>query len=219
MAVAAVLLALMMPSLRTVKETANRVKCGSNIRQIGLGLTLYSNEFDDLVPPSEFTRREGLTYGMDTLRLESPGTRFPNDLWDGLGRTYIAGYLAVPMVFYCPSHLGEHSYDRYDRAWRSNEGEIVGNYQLRGFFPSDLIPTGTPIRLSQIDLPGLALVADAMRTKTDYSHRVGSNVLRADLSVYWFRDLGGGLAEELPATVGEWNNMGAKPPWSMLDDR
>jgi predicted Zn finger-like uncharacterized protein/prepilin-type processing-associated H-X9-DG protein len=35
---------IMLPSLNRARETANRVKCASNMRQIGMALMLYSNE-------------------------------------------------------------------------------------------------------------------------------------------------------------------------------
>src|SRR5437868_13302142 len=40
----ALLISILLPSLSRARETANRVKCGSNLRQIGQGLLLYANE-------------------------------------------------------------------------------------------------------------------------------------------------------------------------------
>jgi prepilin-type N-terminal cleavage/methylation domain-containing protein len=40
----ALLIAILLPSLNRARETANRVKCGSNLRQIGQAFLLYSNE-------------------------------------------------------------------------------------------------------------------------------------------------------------------------------
>ena len=39
----AVLIAILLPSLNRARETANRVKCGSNLRQIGQAILLYCN--------------------------------------------------------------------------------------------------------------------------------------------------------------------------------
>ena len=40
----ALLISILLPSLNRARETANRVKCGSNLRQIGQALLLYANE-------------------------------------------------------------------------------------------------------------------------------------------------------------------------------
>jgi len=45
------IVAIMVPSLNRARETANRVKCASNMRQIGQAVLLYSNENRGAYPP------------------------------------------------------------------------------------------------------------------------------------------------------------------------
>src|SRR5438034_3456025 len=40
----ALLIAILLPTLKKAKESANRIKCASNIRQILLGCFMYSND-------------------------------------------------------------------------------------------------------------------------------------------------------------------------------
>jgi prepilin-type N-terminal cleavage/methylation domain-containing protein len=40
----ALLISILLPSLSRARETANRVKCGSNLRQLGQAMQLYANE-------------------------------------------------------------------------------------------------------------------------------------------------------------------------------
>src|SRR3954464_15187932 len=40
----ALLISILLPSLNRARETANRVKCASNLRQIGQALLLYAND-------------------------------------------------------------------------------------------------------------------------------------------------------------------------------
>src|SRR3954471_5954414 len=46
----ALLISILLPSLNRARETANRVKCGSNLKQIGQALLLYSNENRNAFP-------------------------------------------------------------------------------------------------------------------------------------------------------------------------
>jgi len=46
----ALLISILLPSLNRARETANRVKCASNLRQIGQAILLYSNEAKGLYP-------------------------------------------------------------------------------------------------------------------------------------------------------------------------
>ena len=46
----ALLISILLPSLNKARETANRVKCAANLKQIGNGLMLYSNENKGLFP-------------------------------------------------------------------------------------------------------------------------------------------------------------------------
>src|SRR5205807_2737691 len=48
----ALLISILLPSLNRARETANRVKCSSNIRQIALAMIMYANDNKGLFPRS-----------------------------------------------------------------------------------------------------------------------------------------------------------------------
>jgi len=194
MAVIAVLLSLLAPSLSSIRETARQVVCRSNIRQIGIGLTQFAAEHGDRLPHSVYVP-EGPTnfkpWETMTLRIEL------GSVWDGLGLLYSEEYTTAAQVFYCPSHKGGNRYLVYEDAWASDTGLLIGNFQYRGrvqLVPAQPNSNGTD-RLSAMR-SGTTLLADGFRTQDDFNHEVGANLFRADSSVAWFSDRGNGFASQ-----------------------
>lgn len=51
-AVMAILMSLLLPALRTAKETGNKIKCTGNMKQAGTAFAMYSGDFNNHLPPS-----------------------------------------------------------------------------------------------------------------------------------------------------------------------
>lgn len=182
-AVIAVLISLLLPSLGPVKETARQVACRSGVRQLGLGIAMFADDHQDWIPKSKWANppQPQQPQPAQTVCLTYPGK---NGLeWDGLGILYHEQYIVSPGSFYCPSHKADHRYSDQVELWQNPAGIIVGNYQYRAGGPNPKIMT-----LTEIEPKRSALLSDSLRTQEEYSHAVGANVLRADLSVYWFND-------------------------------
>lgn len=221
LAVVAVLIGIMLPSLGRVRELSRQVVCRSNLRQVGLGMAMYADASRDQLPYSVFIdpkqqRDNQLTYAPDrmmTLRLSPPTERITGQSWDGLGLLYDAEFLPSQEIYYCPSHHGRHTFDDYSNVWRRERGEIVGNYHYRGKGPN-----GTT-RLSFIEPSRAAIGADGMRQIEDYNHLVGLNVLRADLSLFWLDDTMGAIAAYVQSANQNWSGIANFDTlWQQLDE-
>src|SRR5205823_5196621 len=75
----ALLISILLPSLNRARETANRVKCASNLRQIGQAILLYSNDNRGAYPRTcahtPATADESPTWGTGALCPDPfPGT-------------------------------------------------------------------------------------------------------------------------------------------------
>ncbi|MEQ9095767.1 MAG: type II secretion system protein [Phycisphaerales bacterium] len=218
-AVIMVLISLMMPALSKATETAHRLVCSSNVRQIGIAMLMYADSNNDYIPPTTFydpTRNRAEQ--MLILRLSSVSSA-PRDYspetggWDGLGLLYFGGYIDHAACFYCPSHDGAHPLSQYSNSFGDVPEVVVGNYQYRGAGPLG------QRHLSKIEPRRTALVADGMRLRSDYNHDVGSNVMRADLSVTWFRDYGGRILSRLPLQEADARSSVVMDAWELIDDQ
>jgi hypothetical protein len=218
LAVVAVLIGLLFPSLSSVGETAKRVVCQSNLRQIGMTLAMYVDNNNDRIPPSTFLPGQGSRSptemeNMVTLRLDNAAKGVGGSAWDGLGVLYEKEYVSAPKLFYCPSHKGEHPFRKYnDQFDLTRAGEIIGNYHYRGWGPN------SSIELHGIKPESAAIVADGMRIRSDYNHRTGFNVLRANLAVQWVKDVENRISDMLPADQGMGGTTTTEKIWKLLDE-
>jgi type II secretory pathway pseudopilin PulG len=57
--VIALLLAMLLPALAAARESANRIKCSSNLRSLGQFVYLFAHDHDDRVPEAQNTPRSG----------------------------------------------------------------------------------------------------------------------------------------------------------------
>lgn len=226
MTVIGVLIGLLLPSLSMVQETARRVVCQSNVRQIGLGLVLYADDHQGRLPPSVFMQLAGpgradpepqhmLTLRLDPARAESATS------WDGMGILFDGDYLRAPRVFFCPSHTGENRYSTLANVWADPSQELLANYHFRGAGPTgggnpgDV--RGLTFDLYRIDPAQSSLLADGMRIKSDYNHKVGVNFFRADLTVHWYSDPTGSLDSHMARNKDEAQPEDVNDAWVLFD--
>lgn len=208
MTIISVLIGLLLPSISGVRELTRRVICASNTRQHGLALAMFAEDYKGGLPESRYENKKTSSIKGEVQNMILARTGDPAPVWDGLGELFHSDYLAAPQVFYCPSHTGEHPYSRYAALWSGTSGQIVINYHYRG--------SNLPDQRLQPDR--FALITDGLRTRADYNHKVGSNVLRADFSIGWFADPARQLAQNLPLNGDEAAAPGlVEDAWDAID--
>lgn len=148
-AVIAVLVSILIPVLRTVREQGRGVVCGSNLKQLSLALTTFAQE------------NETFPYGFDSSEfgMVMPPPRYPgNALYDWQGWwwfTSLAGNLSDNFVeksiFWCPSR------NIKDLGVKANI--LCGNYGVNRAICKDALWfgysefEGVPLALYQIRRP------------------------------------------------------------------
>lgn len=211
--VMSLLMAFLLPTLGSAYEAARRVQCASNVRQVSLAVHMYADHYRGALPPSIFSASppNDQPHQMVHLRLDNHPLAANSVVWDGLGILYELEYLSHPAVFYCPSHHGYHDITLYDHQFIQPTGTIVSNYQYR---------YGTGLRTKYLsDLTSeVAILADGLRSKPDYNHEVGMNMVLADGSVQWVEDHGRTLYNAMPQSESSPNaRMFVRNTWGWLD--
>lgn len=143
----ALLISILLPSLNRAREQANRVKCASNLKQIGLGIQMYANENKGNFPRTYFKTSTAAVIA------DTSGATQPNS-FDTTGKTAgpvkdnnVTASLFLLLktqdltseVFICPSSQGERdSFGGKSVQDRSNFTELPMNltYSYIAPFPS-----------------------------------------------------------------------------------
>ncbi len=107
-AIIAILAAILFPVFAQARERARAVSCLSNTRNIGLGLSMYVQDYDELMP-TEFAK------------IDSPDKDIipKGGAWIIPYDIQILPYIKNDQVFGCPSDSGRS--DFYDFVWRKSD--------------------------------------------------------------------------------------------------
>ena len=174
MAVISILAALLMPALAGAKERARTISCISNLKQIGLALTLYSDDNNDFLVPAEYNLRKGADAqeGWPTLLnsrqyLPAPKSKSYNKIASGRS------------VFQCPSGIpAVYSFNPASRddqegakAWPYASGTPANRYFIDCWYgingstgSSNIWPfTAVPLDNRTVFLNKLSIVAQSPR--------------------------------------------------------
>jgi prepilin-type N-terminal cleavage/methylation domain-containing protein/prepilin-type processing-associated H-X9-DG protein len=137
----ALLISILLPALNAAKERANRVKCASNLKQIGMGLILYSNDNKNVYPRGKTTPNGPLSafQGITVAHTDPFATNAPNN------DVTLAMFLLIrnadlnPEVFVCPSSNQEKdTLNGQSSTLRINfSGQQFLSYSITNPYPND----------------------------------------------------------------------------------
>ena len=103
-AIIAILAAMLLPALAAAKARAQRLKCTSQMKQLGLAFTLFANDKNDMYPPSAYATGD-YQYQLswdDYLHRYIGGTAPDADLIVGISGG-IADRNSIPKILKCPA--------------------------------------------------------------------------------------------------------------------
>ena len=222
--ITALLTTLLFPGMRAARDSAHRLICASNMRQLGMATITYAmDQRNERLPPSQMAQTGRR---LDQMAVTWPDIGWknlgPQEQFDGLGILIGEGYCSSPKCMYCPSHTGSHSYEENATMLNAAVGRlsppagtptIFSNYQYVG-------DDGQRDTINTLK-PDAILITDGFRTKADFNHRVGMNQLMGDLSIQWWQDEQNSFFLRLPGaplTSIDAQNEIFNSVWKLVDN-
>ena len=141
--IVALLISLLLPAIKKVRETAKTAICLSNQKQIAMGLITYSLENCDHFPPSPSWANASLMFEIYNAnkchQWVSPRACIGvSNGWFGMGLLVDSEIITDPKLFYCP--LQPNRWYTYPEGWHAPFGGNIGlkhwkvsGYQYRVF--------------------------------------------------------------------------------------
>ncbi len=139
-AIIAILAGLLLPALAKAKQQSHKVKCLSNLRQIGIGLKMYVNDNNETFPPFFASQVPSFQLGQPDyphgIVLGGADGNAVITAWAPLPpakERLLATYVSVPETFHCPADRG---FDSFGQTFRPSVYEAQGcSYRLNGPLP------------------------------------------------------------------------------------
>lgn len=186
----ALLAALLFPVFATARGKAREITCLSNLRQIGMAIRMYSQDYDDLYP-----------YALD------PTDRYTPQIWGGFPdfqaqipfmhmlHEVLQPYIKSPEIFHCPADTGytvedytgepldatPTSYARFGTSYNYRT-EIAFRHATEGSFPD---PASVNVVFDAAGKWHGGIFRDRMRYNVLHGDGHCKNLSRSQLDQLW----------------------------------
>ena len=143
-AIIAILAAILFPVFARARENARRSSCQSNLKQIGLGLIQYSQDYDELSVRCYYGNNQGASNAPGSTDEASNGPRYK---W----MDAIFPYVKSEQIFVCPSATGTNV-----SSGNGNQTTLPNIYPTDKYvYRNNIALSGTSLRFGSYAINGL----------------------------------------------------------------
>jgi prepilin-type N-terminal cleavage/methylation domain-containing protein/prepilin-type processing-associated H-X9-DG protein len=145
-AIIALLAAILFPAFARARENARKSSCANNLKQLGLGLAQYTQDYDESFPLRRFT-----PFGTGAAYSSSDTAAFDND--QNSWRSVVQPYIKSTQLFVCPSNP-QNKIPTYDPEFnRSYAGNWAYDLTAPAGIDRGIFNQSTPRALAEIVAP------------------------------------------------------------------
>jgi prepilin-type N-terminal cleavage/methylation domain-containing protein/prepilin-type processing-associated H-X9-DG protein len=160
-AIIAILAAILFPVFARARENARRASCQSNLKQIGLALMQYSQDYDEQFPH--------VSYGG------------PDITWDERINAYTSiksgAWGASPLVFQCPSDSTARQFGGSARTYSAAPGTVSPqNVQVNGSWYPGAFPG---VKLAELSSPATTIALAEAVSDTNWFGNINGALCRS----------------------------------------
>lgn len=210
-----ILIAILLPTLRSARESGRRVACSTHQRQMTIVQTARANDHKDTILLSCLAQNSTTPVRqLDYIIYYNSGSG--SHYWGGLGWLFRDGYASDPDHFYCPSQQHPlHRKGSPENVWppeTTSTGSKAFTRSAYSIRPVGVILNGDVLNpMPKIyELTGSAAIsADTLSTpdRVDSAHVDGVNTSFLDGSVVWAqREQFNAELQSLPVPLGPTGN-------------
>ncbi|MEI6023742.1 MAG: type II secretion system protein [Phycisphaerales bacterium] len=225
LSIIALLSGIMMPTLKGVRASAEKLMCANNMRSIYYGFNGYANDQSRPFMPTSIPYET--KQFKDTMAITAKESLNDPQEWDGLGLLLKGAYLDNSKCLYCASHHGDHSFETYQADLEnisthpvSPDRQLFCNYQYAGGYENvykNNKLNRSPKKIYFNDIANNVLLTDGMRSANDFNHGKGSNSLSSGGEIRWFNNNEKILSPKLNARItGELPNESFPSIWASI---
>jgi prepilin-type N-terminal cleavage/methylation domain-containing protein/prepilin-type processing-associated H-X9-DG protein len=168
-AIIAILAAILFPVFAQAREKARQTACLSNLKQIGTGIYMYVQDYDERYPHADYALPAGSLSPLNPQASGGFALRVNHYKW----QSWIVPYVKNSGVFFCPSR------PRDQAAWDIN-GEIKNGFALNLSVTgasNGLVdrPSFLGGGLSGVQQPADTMLVQELWNQVTYNYLLGSN--------------------------------------------
>jgi prepilin-type N-terminal cleavage/methylation domain-containing protein/prepilin-type processing-associated H-X9-DG protein len=181
-AIIAILAAILFPVFARAREKARQTSCLSNLKQLGLGVLMYAQDYDEMLP------------GADCAALQDGRN------WDIVAQPYVKNW----QVFQCPSEPDEYvigpSHNTCGSGWNPPPAWVEEHSMSYGFGLSvedeslgEIVKPAETLMLGEADVPWTQVGPRPPYDYVDWAmqkdrHNGGCNLVLCDGHAKWYSE-------------------------------